>query len=107
MSYPQSRFFSYFLELHKFFNSTLNLQSRICIFRLLCESVIENMYFPTPKFCNKTCVKSDSSLVLLCNRICVNVALKLGGGGGGVGVRHHDTLEFDPWSMVRKFDHGH
>ena len=22
-------------------------------------------------------------------------------------VHDHDTLEFDPWSMVKKFDHGH
>ena len=29
-------------------------------------------------------------------------------GGGGKGTDHdHDTLEFDPWSMVKKFDHGH
>ena len=30
--------------------------------------------------------------------------------GGGYATEHdhdHDTLEFDPWSMVKKFDHGH
>ena len=28
--------------------------------------------------------------------------------GGGGGTDHdHDSLEFDSWSMVKKFDHGH
>ena len=30
------------------------------------------------------------------------------GGGKALATDHdHDTLEFDPWSMVKKFDHGH
>ena len=31
-----------------------------------------------------------------------------GGGGGGKALTpDNDTLKFDPWSMVQKFDHGH
>ena len=34
--------------------------------------------------------------------------INLGGGGGGQGTDHdHNTLELDPLSMVKKFDHGH
>ena len=38
------------------------------------------------------------------------VVLTNWGGGGGKALTmtdDHDTLEFDPWSMVKKFDHGH
>ena len=38
------------------------------------------------------------------------LALIRGGGGGRAlaGPCHDcDTLEFDPWSMVKKVDHGH